>query len=499
MDLTEHRREIDTLDRQIMALFVQRMALVRQIAEYKRGAALPVPDAAREREKLRMAAESVPPELRGDAMALCAELMRLSRAYQERSLRAANTEKLHCGLLGERLGHSYSPEIHAMLADYEYKLCECAPDAVEHFVRDGALDGFNVTIPYKKTVAALCDELSDTARRLGSVNTVIRRADGSIYGDNTDAFGFESLVRHSGIDVCGKRAVVLGSGGASVTVCAMLEKLGAASVRVLSRGGGADYGDITPYRDAQIIVNATPVGMYPKNGAAAVDLRDFPQCEGVLDLVYNPARTALIMQAETLDIRCESGLYMLVAQAKRSSELFTGSALPDGEIPRICGALARNMRNIVIIGMPGSGKTTVAAALGKMLGRPVYDSDDKVLEMMGESAEALIRARGEAEFRRAETAALAELGRLSGAVIATGGGVVTREENYPLLHQNGIIVRLKRALAHLPTDGRPVSQATAPAALCAAREPMYARFADVTVDNNGALEETLRAVINAAG
>ena len=407
--------------------------------------------------------------------------------------------KLRCGLLGEKLGHSYSPEIHAMLADYEYKLYECAPDGVEHFVRDSGLDGFNVTIPYKKTVAALCDELSDMARRLGSVNTVVRRSDGSIYGDNTDAFGFESLVCHSGIDVRGKKAVVLGSGGASVTVCAVLEKLGAASVRVLSRHGGADYGDLTPYRDAEVIVNATPVGMYPKNGAAAVDLRDFPRCGGVLDVVYNPARTALILQAEALGIRCESGLYMLVAQAKRSAELFMGSTIPDSEIPRIRGALARNMQNIVIIGMPGSGKTTVAAALGEKLGRPVYDSDDKVLEMTGESAETLIRTRGEEAFRRAETAALAELGKLSGAVIATGGGAVTREENYPLLHQNGTIVCLERALERLPVDGRPISQSTNLAALYAKRKPLYARFADVTVDNNGALDATLRAVLEALG
>ena len=407
--------------------------------------------------------------------------------------------KPKCGLLGEKLGHSYSPEIHAMLADYEYKLCECAPDEVEHFVRNGELSGFNVTIPYKKTVAALCDELSNMARRLGSVNTVVRRADGSLYGDNTDAFGFESLVCRSGIDVRGKKAVVLGSGGASVTVCAVLEKLGAQSVRVLSRRGGADYGDLAPYSDAQIIVNATPVGMYPKNGAAAVDLRDFPQCEGVLDVVYNPARTALILQAEALGIRCESGLHMLVAQAKRSAELFTGCAIPDSEIPRIRSALARNMQNIVVIGMPGCGKTTVAAALGEKLGRAVYDSDDKVFEMTGETPETIIRTYGEAEFRRAETAALAELGKLSGAVIATGGGVVTREENYPLLHQNGTIVCLRRALERLPVDGRPISQSSDLAALYARRKPMYARFADVTVNNNGTLDETLRAVMEAIG
>lgn len=404
-----------------------------------------------------------------------------------------------CGLLGGKLGHSYSPAIHALLADYEYKLYERESDELEEFLTHGGLDGMNVTIPYKKAVIPYCAGLSPTAAKLGSVNTIVRRADGSLYGDNTDAFGFAGMVRCSGIEVKGKRAVVLGSGGASATVCAVLEELGAESVRVLSRHGGAGYGNLAPYSDAEVIVNATPVGMYPKNGAAAVDLRDFPRCGGVLDVVYNPARTALILQAEELGIRCESGLYMLVAQAKRSAELFMGCTIHDSEIPRIRGALARNMQNIVIIGMPGSGKTTVAAALGEKLGRPVYDSDDKVLEMTGENAETLIRAHGEEAFRRAETAALAELGKLSGAVIATGGGAVTREENYPLLHQNGTIVCLERALERLPVDGRPISQSTDLAALYAKRKPLYARFADVTVDNNGALDATLRAVLEALG
>lgn len=251
-----------------------------------------------------------------------------------------------CGLLGEKLGHSYSPAIHALLADYDYALYERAPDELGDFLKGGDFDGLNVTIPYKKAVIPYCAELSDIAARIGSVNTIVRRADGSLYGDNTDAFGFCAMVRHSGVDIAGKRAVVLGSGGASVTVCAQLAALGAESVRVLSRHGGEGYGDLAPYRDAQIIVNATPVGMYPKNGAAAVDLRDFPACEGVLDVVYNPARTALILQAEELGIPCESGLYMLVAQAKRSAELFLGTQIADGEIARIRGIMNRRMQNI---------------------------------------------------------------------------------------------------------------------------------------------------------
>ena len=380
-----------------------------------------------------------------------------------------------CGLLGGKLGHSYSPAIHALLADYEYKLYERESDELEEFLTHGGLDGMNVTIPYKKSVIPYCAGLSPTAAKLGSVNTIVRRADGSLYGDNTDAFGFAGMVRCSGIEVKGKRAVVLGSGGASATVCAVLEELGAESVRVLSRHGQGGYGDITPYKDAQIIVNATPVGMYPRNGAAAVDLRDFPQCEGVLDVVYNPARTALLLQAEELGIKNAGGLYMLVAQAKRSAELFTGSSIDDAEIPRIRALMNSRMQNIVLIGMPGSGKSTAAARLGAALGREAADSDEYIAAATGETPARIIEGRGEAEFRRCETAALAELGKRSGLIIATGGGCVTREENYPLLHQNSVIFWLERDVDKLPTDGRPLSREGELRAMYEARRAAYAR------------------------
>ena len=219
---------------------------------------------------------------------------------------------LKCGLLGEKLGHSYSPAIHAMLADYAYKLYERSPEEVEAFIRSGDWDGLNVTIPYKKTVMPLCDELSERAGRIGSVNTLVRRPDGSLYGENTDAYGFERLVQRCGIQVQGKKALVLGSGGASVTVCDVLRSLGAGSITVISRGGEDNYDNLERHADAQIIVNTTPLGMYPNTGKSAVDLCCFPKCEGVLDVVYNPARTALILQAEELHIPCSQIVYLFL-------------------------------------------------------------------------------------------------------------------------------------------------------------------------------------------
>ena len=402
---------------------------------------------------------------------------------------------LKCGLLGQKLGHSYSPAIHGMLAGYDYQLFEREPEQLEDFLKNGDWDGINVTIPYKKAVLPYCAELSDTARRIGSVNTIVRRPDGSLYGDNTDAYGFESLVRKSGIQVQGKKALVLGSGGASVTVVAVLKLLGAESVTVISRGGEDNYDNLAKHADAQIIANTTPVGMYPNNGQAAVDLAQFPQCEGVLDVVYNPARTALLLQAEKLGIPCAGGLYMLVAQAKRSSELFTGSTIPDSEIGRIEKVLSGQMKNIVLVGMPSSGKSTLAAALGQKLGRPVYEADALIEQEAGMDIPAIFARYGEGHFRALETEILSRLGKLSGAVISTGGGCVTREENYDLLHQNGTIVWLQRGTEKLDKTGRPLSLKNDLNEMYQKREPMYRRFADAAVDNNGSVKATLEQIL----
>ena len=402
---------------------------------------------------------------------------------------------MKCGLLGEKLGHSYSPQIHAELADYEYKLYEKAPDEVEDFVRRGDWHGLNVTIPYKKTVIPFCDELSETARAIGSVNTLLKRPDGTIFGDNTDAFGFETLLTQTlKADISGWKALVLGTGGASVTVCAMLRKRGAQVVPI-SRSGKDNYTNLEWHRDAKLLVNTTPVGMYPKNGASLVDLGVFPKLEAVLDVVYNPARTALLLQAEKRGIPCAGGLTMLVAQAKRSSEIFLGHALPDGEIARITGQLERQMQNVILIGMPGSGKSTVGRLLAEKLGRPLLEADKELEKAAGMSIPVIFANEGEAGFRRRETRILSELGKQSGTVISTGGGCVTREENYPLLHQNGVIVWITRDLNSLAREGRPLSLNADLSAMYAVRAPQYERFADFTVENDGNAEDTVNSIL----
>ena len=289
---------------------------------------------------------------------------------------------MRCGLLGEKLGHSYSPAIHAELADYEYRLYEVAPEKLGEFLTGGSFDGMNVTIPYKKAVIPYCAALSPIAQKLQSVNVLVRREDGTLYGDNADAYGFAGMVKASGIAVVGKKTLVLGSGGASATVCAVLEEMGARSVTVISRRGEDNYDNLDRHADAEVIVNTTPVGMYPNCGVSPVDLSRFPKLAGVLDIVYNPARTAFVLQAEKLGIPYMSGLYMLVAQAAQSAKYFCSAEIGKEEIERVFRSLALDVQNIVLVGMPGCGKTTVAEELSKLTGRKAVDTDSLVEESL---------------------------------------------------------------------------------------------------------------------
>lgn len=389
---------------------------------------------------------------------------------------------MQCGLLGGKLGHSYSPLIHAMLGDYAYDLYEKTPEELGDFLRNGDFSGLNVTIPYKQAVIPYLTRLSPVAQRLGAVNTVVRQPDGSLVGHNTDYYGFSAMLRRSGLDVAGKKVLVLGSGGASRTVQAVLAEAGA-EVCVISRTGENHYGNLERHGDAAVIVNATPVGMYPNCGTAAVSLEPFPALEGVLDLIYNPARTKLLLDAAQRGLVAVNGLYMLAAQAKESAEWFTGRAIGEDRVDAIYRSLRQRMENIVLIGMPGCGKTTLGQALAQALGRPFADADAYVEERAGMPIPEIFARQGEAGFRALETQVLAELGKRSGLVIATGGGCVTRPENRALLKQNGAVFWLRRELEALPREGRPLSQQGSLRQMYQIRRPLYEQFADYIVDN----------------
>ena len=403
---------------------------------------------------------------------------------------------LEFGLLGERLGHSFSPAIHRQLAGYDYRLVELRPEEVEPFLRAGRFRGLNVTIPYKKTVMACCDALSPAARRIGSVNTLLRRPDGTLYGDNTDYDGFRYLLQAAGAQVRGKKVLVLGSGGASLTVHAVLADLGARETVSISRSGPDNYENLDRHADAQLIVNATPVGMYPNTGVSPVELDQFPDCEGVFDLIYNPARTQLLLDAERRGLLlCSNGLGMLVAQAKAAAERFLGRTIPDSRVEEITRQVEGQTQNLLLIGMPGCGKTTVGQFLADRLGRPLADVDHQVEAEAGCSIPDLFKKEGEEGFRIREHRALCQLSKQSGQVIACGGGIVTRRENWDPMRQNSTVIYLRRDLELLPTSGRPVSQAIPPEELYRRRAPLYEELADLMVENRGTPEETAEEII----
>ena len=406
-------------------------------------------------------------------------------------------KKKRCGLIGEKLGHSFSPAIHGKLADYEYKLYELSPEQLGPFLEKKEYDGLNVTIPYKKTVIPYCDELTEAARSIGSVNTIVKRPDGTLLGHNTDYDGFMWLLKNAGAQVKGKKAVVLGTGGASVTVQAALRTLGASPVIVVSRSGEDNYENISRHSDAKILVNATPVGMYPKTGVSPVNLDTFTALEGVFDVVYNPAKTQLLLEAEKRGIPCANGLGMLVAQAKAACERFTGKPIDDEKVYTIKAEMERNTRNLMLIGMPGSGKSTVGAALAESLGRKLVDVDERIVELAGCSIPEIFEKEGEEGFRRIEHQALCQVSKESGLVIATGGGVVTRPENMDPMRQNSLIVWLLRDTALLPRDGRPLSQINSLTEMFKVREPLYRAAADCVADNNGSLEDTVKQILEA--
>lgn len=401
---------------------------------------------------------------------------------------------MKCGLLGEKLGHSYSPQIHGLLGSYDYQLFEKLPDQLEDFLKNGDFHGLNVTIPYKKAVIPYLSELSPVAAKLGAVNTVVRREDGSLIGHNTDYFGFRTMAEASGLQVAGKKVLVLGSGGASNTAVAVMKELGC-EVVVISRSGDDHYGNLERHQDAAIIVNCTPLGMYPNVDVSPLSLTHFPALEGVLDLIFNPARTRLLQEAEKQGIVAMNGLLMLVAQAKESAEWFTGKPISSDLIGSIHQKLQKQMENIILIGMPGSGKSHIAAVLSQLTGRKVFDSDAEIVAAAGRSIPEIFAQDGEKAFRKLETQALAQLGKQSGIIIATGGGCITRQENYPLLHQNGRIFWLKRKIAALPTKGRPISQSRDLNELYQVRRPLYEAFADEIIENNSTVGDAAEKIL----
>jgi len=394
------------------------------------------------------------------------------------------------GLLGEKLGHSFSPLIHGYLGEYDYLLYEVSAGELDSFMTDRRFGGINVTIPYKQQVVPYCVTLSHEAQTIGSVNTIIKDGDGALHGHNTDYHGFNVMLEHGGIDPKGKKVLVLGDGGSARTVRAALDGLGAREIVTISRRGTDHYGNIDRHYDAELIVNTTPVGMYPDNGNGPLSLEGFRHLTGVADLIYNPTRTKLLLEAEGLGIPCVNGLAMLVAQAEAASRLFLDCPARPELVNKIHGAILKKTQNIALIGMPGCGKSTVGRILAQKTGRPFADIDRHIEAAAGKKIPQIFADDGEETFRQLETRILAGEAKNSGMVLATGGGVVTRPENLDLLRQNSLIVYLKRELTDLITEGRPLSQNMGIQALAEKRLPLYEAWSDFAVQVEAKPEQT---------
>lgn len=400
------------------------------------------------------------------------------------------------GLLGRTLGHSFSPRIHSALGNTNYELFEREPSQLQEFFADPELQGINITIPYKVNALETCDVVDPRAERIGCVNTMVRK-DGKWHGYNTDYDGFVFTLQHAGIDVSGKECIILGDGASSATVHVALEDLGAKNIVHLSRKTAPFYGDAPNYYEtAQIIINCTPIGMYPHNPANLIDITQFSKLEGVVDLIYNPRRTILLLQAEMMEIPHCDGLPFLVAQGVEAANHFQGESFGTKEIEQILRDMRREKENIILIGMPGVGKTTVGKALGEEMGRTCVDVDHELEKEIG-NISTYITEQGEPAFREKEAEMIAKFGTQTGLIISTGGGCVTVPKNFAHLRQNGRIYQLTQPVENLSTSGRVLSSGGIKRLreLEATRTPMYESFAQCIVEHNRNAPETVATIL----
>lgn len=421
------------------------------------------------------------------------------------------------GLIGKTLVHSYSKEIHEALGRYQYQLFSLAEDEMPDFINARDFRGLNVTIPYKKDVIPLCDEVTDLARGIGAVNTLfwknasgtgasesISQEDKILVGHNTDYEGFLYAASRAGIDFEGKGVLILGTGGTSLMARRAAADQNAAKIYIASRHPETDPPSGSEIQDAgilstvsydqlpeiadsiDVIVNTTPVGTFPNNMQQVIRLKDFPGCQAVIDVIYNPFKTALLLEAEKLGLKYTNGLPMLVAQATAAAGYFLGTpGAFQKENQRIIKSMKQQMGNIVLIGMPGTGKSLIGKFLAELTGKTLQDTDAKIEEEAKMTIPEIFEKEGEAGFRDRESAICKNLGKERNLIIATGGGAILRPENVDALRQNGTLVHIIRSIDKLPTRGRPLSKNIETLKkMEAQRMPLYKAAADITFRNN---------------
>lgn len=403
------------------------------------------------------------------------------------------------GLIGKPLGHSFSREIHALIADYDYRLLEIDEDELPHFFQERDFSGINVTIPYKQAVIPFLDEISDEAKKIGAVNTIVKK-EGKLFGFNTDFFGMRALIKSAGLGLENKTVLILGTGGTSKTAVEVSKSLGATEIVKVSRKKSSDtvtYDEVyEKFSGADVIINTTPVGMFPNADKTPVDVKKFKNLQGVIDAVYNPLRTNFVLDAESIGAKGRGGLYMLVAQAVYASALFLDKTADESVIDKTYARILKEKRNIVLCGMPSSGKTTVGKEIAKVFGKKFIDTDDVVVEKRKESISDIFEKYGEGEFRKEERLAIEELSKENGLVIATGGGAVLDENNVRALRRNGVILFLDRSLENLvATADRPLSSDTEKLKnLFEKRYDVYKSCADAAIPADGKIADVVEKI-----
>ncbi|MBO5313376.1 MAG: shikimate dehydrogenase [Clostridia bacterium] len=404
------------------------------------------------------------------------------------------------GLIGEHLKHSFSKEIHGQIGDYEYEIKEIPPQDVEAFMKERNFLGINVTIPYKEKVIPMLDYVDESALKIGAVNTVVNK-NGKLCGYNTDYSGMRALVLRIGLSVEGKKVLVIGTGGTSKTATGVLKDLGAKEIIYVSNiqvHGAYSYEEIyESHTDAQIIFNTSPVGMYPSNDGIPIDLEQFPKLEGVLDVVYNPIRTRLVLKAQSLGLKSEGGLYMLGAQAVYAYEHFMARKINEKLCDRVYKAVLQSKDNITLVGMPSSGKTTVGKELAKRTGKTFVDTDEEIVKRIGMDIPSYFEKHGENEFRKIESQVIAEVSKNNNQIIATGGGAILNPDNVIRLKQNGLVYFLDRDLELLcPTQDRPLSgNREAMKKRYEERYHIYCSCCDVRISANGTVEQVAGQIL----
>lgn len=400
------------------------------------------------------------------------------------------------GLIGKTLKYSYSKIIHEKFGQYLYDLCEIPEDGVGDFILNAGYTAFNVTIPYKESVIKYLDVVDPFALELSAVNTVVKR-EGVLYGYNTDFYGMIYMLNSAGIVLKDKTVMILGTGGTGRTAVAVSQHLGAKKIVTVSRNGEVNYQNYLLVKDVQVIINTTPVGTYPNTESAPITLDGFDLLEGVADVTYNPFTTKLLFLASQKGLKYVNGLKMLVAQAKYALDIFLNKKFPDSLIEDVYNDLKKETLNVVLIGMPGSGKTTVGKVLAALSGKDFIDTDEEIVKLAGKSIPQIFADDGEDYFRKLETEVLSSVCKERGKIIATGGGIVKFNRNLFLVKQNGVTVCIDRDLSMLETDGRPLSKDVETLKkLKAEREPLYRQFADITVQNSSTPENTAKEILS---